>query len=133
VVVKRLAAPNLQRIVNSMVNLHPEAAAEDGVFAALADPTRRTLLRRLAAARASTLALHDGLAMSLPALLKHLHVLERARLVTRQKQGRTCYYQLDPRGAEPAQRFLEEMRRFWSVRLDELGRHLDTLTAGDPS
>jgi DNA-binding transcriptional ArsR family regulator len=114
-----------------MVNLSPVSDAEHEVFAALADHTRRRILRRLATSRRSTTTLHDGLAMSMPALLKHLRVLERARLIARQKEGRTCYYRLDPRGVEPAEGFLAEMRRFWTLRLDELERHLDTLTPGD--
>ncbi len=102
---------------------------EERVFTALADPSRRWLLRRLVGPPRSTTELASGLTMSMPAVLKHLKVLERAHLVKRRKTGRTCFYHLAGDGLVPADRFLAEMRRFWTTRLDELESHL-ARTAG---
>jgi DNA-binding transcriptional ArsR family regulator len=99
-------------------------AHEEAVFTALADPSRRWLLRRLTGRTRSTSELAAGLDMSMPAVLKHLRVLERSRLISRAKSGRTCFYQLQPRGLVPAEKFLDGLRRFWNDRFDELERHL---------
>jgi len=84
-------------------------------FAALADPTRRTILARLARGHASVLEVARAFDMSQPAVSKHLKVLERARLVSRGRdaQFRPCYLEADP--LEEATMWLERYRRFWDV------------------
>jgi DNA-binding transcriptional ArsR family regulator len=93
----------------------------DRVFAALSDPTRRALLERLSAGEdlsVSTLA--APLPMSLPAVMKHLDVLEGAGLIARRKTGRVVACCLTPAPMEDATAWLERYRRFWSESLDRL-------------
>jgi len=93
----------------------------DRVFSALSDPTRRALLERLAGGRdLSVSALAAPLPMSLPAVLKHLDVLEDAGLIARSKTGRTVACRLTPAPMEDAVAWLERYRRFWSESLDRL-------------
>ncbi|QBK06043.1 transcriptional regulator [Hylemonella gracilis] len=100
-------------------------------FAALADPTRRAILAQLAHgdANVSDLALPFMDAMSLPAVTKHLKVLERAGLVrkTRAAQWRTC--SLNPQPLREATDWIEEYRRMWEASLDRLGDYLNELQA----
>ncbi|WP_421724747.1 ArsR/SmtB family transcription factor [Bauldia sp.] len=97
-----------------------EQANLDAVFTALADPTRRAILTRLAAGEASVNELAAPFAMSQPAVSKHLKVLERAGLVERaiDKQRRPARLNAEPMVA--AVRWLEEFRRFWSGSFDQL-------------
>jgi DNA-binding transcriptional ArsR family regulator len=93
----------------------------DSVFTALADPTRRELLARLARrpSRAGDLAV--GLPMSRPAVAKHMSVLRRARLVESRRRGREQIYSLKPHGRaaiEELQRTLERVSRFWDTALE---------------
>jgi len=95
----------------------------DATFAALADPTRRAILSRLATSDASVTELARPFAMSQPAISKHLKVLERAGLITRGRdaQRRPCRIQARPLGE--ANDWLEHYREFWEEsfeRLDEL-------------
>jgi DNA-binding transcriptional ArsR family regulator len=93
----------------------------DRVFAALSDPTRRALLERLSAGGdLSVSSLAAPLPMSLPAVMKHLDVLEGAGLITRRKSGRTVACRLTPASMEDAMAWLERYRRFWSESLDRL-------------
>lgn len=96
-------------------------------FSALADPTRRAILARLAAGEATVTELAEPFAMSLPAVSKHLKVLERAGLIARgrQQQWRPC--RLRPEPLKDAADWLEEYRRYWETsfdRLDDYLRHL---------
>jgi DNA-binding transcriptional ArsR family regulator len=104
-------------------------------FAALADPTRRAMLAQLAQGEAnvSDLArpfLHD---MSLPAVTKHLKVLERAGLITkgREAQWRPC--KLNPGGLKDAADWMEHYRIFWEQSFDRLEAYLKTVTAKKPA
>ncbi len=92
----------------------------DAVFAALADPTRRAILSRLAAGEASVNEIAAPFAMSQPAVSKHLKVLERAGLIERDvdKQRRPARLKAEPMAA--AVRWLEEFRQFWSASFDQL-------------
>jgi DNA-binding transcriptional ArsR family regulator len=92
----------------------------DAVFAALADPTRRAILSRLAAGEASVGELAEPFAMSQPAVSKHLKVLERAGLIEREvdRQRRPARLKAEPMAA--AVRWLEDFRRFWSGSFDQL-------------
>jgi DNA-binding transcriptional ArsR family regulator len=96
-------------------------------FSALADPTRRAILARLIAGEASVNELAEPFAMSLPAISRHLKVLERAGLIsrTRTAQWRPC--QLAPEPLKEATDWLEEFRRFWDDSLDNLADYLSEL------
>ena len=99
----------------------------DAVFAALADPTRRAILSRLAAGEASVNELAAPFEISQPAVSKHLKVLERAGLVERDidQQRRPARLKAEPMAA--AVRWLEEFRRFWSSSFDQLDDLLEEL------
>jgi DNA-binding transcriptional ArsR family regulator len=98
-------------------------------FAALADPTRRALLARLAQGEAPVTELARPFQMSLPAITKHLKVLQRAGLVSqgRRAQWRPCTLEAAP--LRDAAAWMEEYRVFWEARLDRLEAYLDTLQA----
>ena len=95
-------------------------------FAALADPNRRTILARLERQPgASVSALASPLAIKLPAVMKHLDVLEGAGLITRTKSGRTVSVELSPGPMEDAMAWLRHYERFWSARLDRLAAFVE--------
>ena len=93
-------------------------------FAALADPTRRDLLARLAAGQATVNELAEPFDMSLQAVSKHLKVLERAGLITRGRdaQYRPCRFEAEP--LDTAIDWIEEHRQIWTERFDQLEQHL---------
>lgn len=93
-------------------------------FAALADPTRRAILARLASGEASVTELAAPFEMSLPAISKHLKVLERAGLITRgrEAQWRPCRLEAGP--LQEADAWLETYRRFWEERFNRLSDYL---------
>ena len=97
----------------------------DRTFAALADPTRRAILSRLALGEANVSELAEPFSISLPAVSKHLRVLEEAGLMVRRKEGRThhCNLRAEPLG--DATEWIEEARRFWENRLDALAQFLE--------
>ena len=92
----------------------------DATFSALADPTRRAILARLALGETSVMDLAKPFAMSLPAVSKHLKVLERAGLIARGRaaQWRPCRLQAAP--LKDVSAWIEHYRQFWDVRLDAL-------------
>jgi len=99
----------------------------DRTFAALADPTRRAIIARLAGGDASVTELAAPFEMSLPAVSKHLKVLERAGLIERgrEAQWRPCRLQAKP--LQDADAWLERYRTFWEQRFDRLDEYLDEL------
>ncbi len=99
-------------------------------FAALADPTRRAILARLASGEASVTELAEPFEMSLPAVSKHLKVLERAGLIARGRaaQWRPCRLEAGP--LRDAADWLEHYRRFWEQSLDRLDDYLRELQTG---
>ena len=103
----------------------------DATFAALADPTRRAILARLADGEASVTELAEPFAMSQPAISKHLKVLERAGLISRSRdaQRRPCKIQARP--LAEATRWLERYRQLWEQRFERLDNVLDELKAVD--
>ena len=106
----------------------PQQTAElDEVFRALADPTRRTVIRRLASGSASTSQLAEPFAMALPSFTQHLSVLERAGLVSSTKTGRVRTYELVPAALDVADDWLTEQRRLWERRLGQLDEILTSL------
>ena len=95
-------------------------------FAALADPTRRAILARLAAGEASVGELAAPFAMSLPAISKHLRVLERAQLIRRRKDAQWRRCALRPDGLRAAADWLDRYERFWTESLDRLAQYLNS-------
>jgi DNA-binding transcriptional ArsR family regulator len=107
-----------------MVDL--EAARLDRIFGALSDPTRRALVERLAAEDGLSVSeLAKPFAMSLPAVMKHLDVLEGAGLIARHKSGRTVSCRLVAEPMEDAMGWLARYARFWSESLDRLAAELE--------
>jgi DNA-binding transcriptional ArsR family regulator len=96
-------------------------------FAALADPTRRRILERLAQGDHCVTDLAKPYRMSLPAVSKHLRVLERAGLIRRQRRGRVHQLKLDAKPMQSAQQWIEEYRRFWDASLNRLDDFLKEL------
>jgi DNA-binding transcriptional ArsR family regulator len=101
----------------------------DATFAALADPTRRAILARLAAGEASVTELAAPFAMSQPAISKHLKVLERAGLVSRARDAQRRPCRLEARPLKDATEWLERYRRFWEESFRRLDTVLDELKA----
>jgi len=93
-------------------------------FAALADPTRRAILARLISGERSVTELAAPFAMSLPAISKHLKVLERAGLITRGREAQWRPCRLEARPLKDAVNWLEHYRRFWEQSLDRLDAYL---------
>jgi DNA-binding transcriptional ArsR family regulator len=96
------------------------ALAEDAVFRALSDPTRRRVLERLGVCPATVTELAAGFRMALPSFLQHLGVLERCGLVKSKKKGRVRTYRIAKGGLRVAEDWLAEQRALWVRRLDQL-------------
>ena len=96
-------------------------------FAALADPTRRRLLARLAEGDATPNELAEPFDLTQQAISKHLQVLERAHLISRRRSGRTRPCRLEPARLDDAVEWIERHRQLWTDRYDRLDRHLDAL------
>jgi len=96
-------------------------------FAALADPTRRAILERLAEGDATVGELAEPFAMTLPAISKHLSVLERAGLVTKDRDGQRRHCRITATPLKSATSWLEECRRHWEANLDNLDAYLSNL------
>jgi DNA-binding transcriptional ArsR family regulator len=101
----------------------------DATFAALADPTRRAILARLASGEASVAELAAPFAMSQPAISKHLKVLERAGLISRGSDAQRRPRRLEARPLAEANEWLEGYRRFWEASFERLDGLLDELKA----
>ncbi|MDP9151050.1 MAG: metalloregulator ArsR/SmtB family transcription factor [Myxococcota bacterium] len=99
--------------------------ANEDVFRAVADPTRRAILDRLRAGPAPAGALALDFKQSRPAISKHLRVLREARLVTEQRSGRERVYALDPIPLQRVAGWVEGYRSFWQVNLTKLKRYLE--------
>jgi DNA-binding transcriptional ArsR family regulator len=100
-------------------------AALDLAFQALADPSRRAMVERLAQGPASVSELAKPLAMSLPGVMQHLAVLEASGLVVTQKVGRTRTCRIEPQALSQAEHWIAERRALWERRLDRLGAFLE--------
>ncbi len=94
------------------------------VFSALSDPTRRAILEKLAHGEASVTELAEPHDMSLPAISKHLRVLEEAGLLAREKQGRVHKLQLESKPMKDALDWIERYRKFWDEKFNALEKHL---------
>ncbi len=97
----------------------------DGTFGMLADATRRGILERLAKGGARVTELAEPFKMSLPAISRHLRVLEEAGLVRRTRVGREHHLELEPAPIKAAVRWMEQYRKFWEGSLDRLADYLE--------
>lgn len=100
-------------------------------FGALADPTRRAILARLSKGEASVTELAEPFAMSMPAITKHLKVLEKAGLITRGKEAQWRPCQLKAGPLQEANNWIDQYRKFWEERFDRLDEYLKQLQAND--
>jgi len=117
----------LKRVLNHLAPL-------DRTFQALADPTRRAIVERLTRAPVSVSELAKPLAMSLPAVMQHLAVLESSGLVQSEKRGRVRTCRVNPEALSLAERWISERRMEWERRLDRLGDYLASLKPeGEPA
>lgn len=101
-------------------------------FAALADPTRRAILTRLCEGEASVNELAEPFDMSLPAVSKHLKVLEKAGLISRGREAQWRPARLEPMGLKGVAEWLEHYRRFWDASFDRLDAYLQKIQKGNP-
>ena len=101
-----------------------QSAALDLMFQALADPSRRVMVERLTRGPASVSELAKPLAMSLPAVVQHLQVLEASGLVRSEKVGRVRTCHIEPKALRRAEQWIAERRTMWERRLDRLGEIL---------
>jgi DNA-binding transcriptional ArsR family regulator len=111
----------------------PAAAAQlDQAFHALADPSRRSIVVRLSAGPASVSELAAPLAMSLPAVVQHIGVLQRSGLVRSEKVGRVRTCHLEPARLQSAEQWIAQHRITWEQRLDRLGDVLEATYGSAP-
>lgn len=104
----------------------------DLLFGALADATRRGIVERLAAGEATVTELAAPYDISLPAISRHLRVLERASLITRSQQGRWRHARLSPTSLATAASWLERHQRLWTERFGRLDEHLAQMSSAEP-
>ncbi|WP_083219983.1 ArsR/SmtB family transcription factor [Hoeflea olei] len=102
------------------------------LFHALADPTRRQILTRLAAGPAPVSDLAEPTGLRLPTVMRHLSVLEEAGLIASSKDGRVRTCAIVPEALQPMQAWLAEQRRIWEQRLDRLDAYVKTLMEEKP-
>ena len=111
----------------------PHATANlDLTFQALADPTRRGIVERLSRGQATVSELAEPYAMSLPAIVQHLALLEASGLVRSEKVGRVRTCRIDTATLSLAELWLNRRRAEWDQRLDRLGEHLKRFPEGEP-
>ncbi|GAC1576173.1 MAG: metalloregulator ArsR/SmtB family transcription factor [Polyangiales bacterium] len=103
----------------------PRARADEDVFRAIADPTRRAILDRLRAGPAQAGVLASDFRQSRPAISRHLRVLREARLVTEERSGRARVYAIDPVPLQRVSGWVEGYRSFWQSSLNRLKRHIE--------
>jgi DNA-binding transcriptional ArsR family regulator len=105
----------------------------DATFSALADPTRRAILARLARGETTVQDLAEPFAMTLPAISKHLKVLERAGLISRSREAQWRPCRIEPRALKDVDDWLDHYRRFYDESFDRLEGYLKTLQAREPN
>lgn len=99
----------------------------DAVFSALSDPTRRDILRRGSTTQMTIGEIAKPYGMSLPAISKHIRVLEKAKFVTKTRVGRQYFVTIAPFAFQEASTYLKEYERLWNDRLDRLEKYLSFL------
>ncbi len=102
----------------------------DRTFSALGDPTRRAIVQRLAMGEATVTEIAQPFPMSLPAMSKHIRILEDAGLLVRLKEGRIHRCQLSIEPLREAQQWIEHYTAFWNTQLDSLGAYLQQTSSG---
>jgi DNA-binding transcriptional ArsR family regulator len=108
-----------------MVKHRQAAAALDSVFAALSDPTRRRILDLLARAELCVTELANSFPVSLPAISKHLRVLEKAGLIRRERDGRVHRLRLEAKPMRDAATWIQRYRGFWEGQFDAMADYLE--------
>jgi DNA-binding transcriptional ArsR family regulator len=103
------------------------AAAENRIFQALADPSRRAIFESLTCGEAAVKDLTARFAISQPAVSQHLATLKEAGLVNARREGRSVYYRVQPGGLRPLVRWIEHYRAFWTDRVGRLERLLEQM------
>ncbi|AZO55949.1 MULTISPECIES: helix-turn-helix transcriptional regulator [unclassified Mesorhizobium] len=113
--------------MTSLQSANPSPPPIDGIFRALADPTRRRVVERLNRSPASVSELAQPFEMALPSFIDHLKILEGCGLVRSQKTGRVRTYELAPEPLKLAESWLAEQRTLWERRLDQFDAYVMTL------
>jgi DNA-binding transcriptional ArsR family regulator len=111
--------------------LHSSSNQLDATFAALADPTRRAILARLASGEASVMELAKPFSMSQPAISKHLRVLERAGLISRGREAQRRPRRLEAKPLAAANQWLERYREYWEESFQRLDALLDEMKSNE--
>jgi DNA-binding transcriptional ArsR family regulator len=102
------------------------------IFGALADPTRRAILARLAEGEATVSELAEPFSISLPAISRHLKVLEQAGLISRTRNAQWLSSRLEPEPLREATAWMERYRRFWDANFERLDAHLKRIQQARP-
>ncbi len=110
-------------IIKHMVKYNDELLND--VFHVLSDPTRREIIRRLADGEKTVMSLAEPFEMSLPAISKHLKVLETAGVVSKRKEGTFRYYNVNPDIVDSAKEWLMDLSKFWPEQLNNLEQFLN--------
>lgn len=118
--------------MQALASRHTHPGRLDATFAALADPTRRAILARLASGQASVTELARPFTMSQPAISKHLKVLERAGLISHGRDAQRRPRRLEAKPLADATKWLERYRRFWEANYQRLDAVLEELKAVQP-
>ena len=105
----------------------------DETFAALADPTRRKILMRLAKGDATVNQLAEPFDLTLQAVSKHIKVLEKCGLISRGRQAQYRPCRLEPQALDVTAEWIERNRQIWTERFDQLGKHLQTIQRETPN
>jgi DNA-binding transcriptional ArsR family regulator len=107
--------------------MHSAAGAEDRIFQALADPSRRAIFESLTRGEVAVKDLTARFAISQPAVSQHLATLKQAGLVDARREGRCVYYRVQPRGIKPLIDWIAHYRAFWVDRVDRLEKLLEKM------
>ncbi len=126
----RFRGAELVGSIPATLNLMVKSRPLDRAFSALADPTRRDILERLGRGPATLTELADPLDISLPGVLKHVRVLEGARLVATERNGRTRACRLGPERLDDASQWIATYRLRWERRLDRLEGYIEGTEGG---
>jgi DNA-binding transcriptional ArsR family regulator len=108
-------------------DVHGAAAAENKIFQALADPSRRAIFESLTHGEAAVKDLTARFDISQPAISQHLAALKDAGLVNGRRQGRCVFYRVEPRGMKPLLDWIAHYRAFWTEHVDRLERLLEKM------
>ena len=107
--------------------MHRTAAAQDKIFHALADPSRRAIFESLTRGETAVTDITARFRISQPAVSQHLATLKEAGLVNARREGRCVFYRVQPRGMKPLIDWIAYYRAFWTEHVDRLGRLLENM------